>query len=248
MGVPQALEAPGVPQVPETPATPRVLQVPADPLAPCALNRSEVGPSCGPPPPCSPVNCRTPGRRTRANSTVTVVGAGMAGLVAAYELERLGFRTEALEGGRRPGGRTVRRGDRPLLVPGSARFPDPDRLDIHRDACRHRAFVLGIRSCVGAELARAEAEIGLGVLLDRLPALGPSRLPPTARHQHRHRTGTGATGFRELLPALPSYTPQGYAEERFHDHEKTGRARPRAGARPRPRAAHRHRRTARLRR
>lgn len=44
-------------------------------------------------------------RRTRANSTVGVVGAGMAGLVAAYELERLGFRVEIIEGSRRLGGR-----------------------------------------------------------------------------------------------------------------------------------------------
>ncbi|MEU7073464.1 NAD(P)/FAD-dependent oxidoreductase [Streptomyces narbonensis] len=44
-------------------------------------------------------------RRTRANSTVSVVGAGMAGLVAAYELERLGFRVEIIEGSRRLGGR-----------------------------------------------------------------------------------------------------------------------------------------------
>ncbi|WP_260605373.1 NAD(P)/FAD-dependent oxidoreductase [Streptomyces sp. WAC01280] len=44
-------------------------------------------------------------RRTRANSTVSVVGAGMAGLVAAYELERLGFRVEVIEGSRRLGGR-----------------------------------------------------------------------------------------------------------------------------------------------
>ncbi|MFH8624399.1 NAD(P)-binding protein [Streptomyces vietnamensis] len=40
-------------------------------------------------------------RRTRADSTVTVVGAGMAGLVAAYELEQLGFRIEVVEGSRR---------------------------------------------------------------------------------------------------------------------------------------------------
>ncbi|MGW8761285.1 cytochrome P450 [Streptomyces sp. NPDC055815] len=79
-------------------------------------------------------------------------------------------------------GRAVRRGDRLLLVLGSAhrdpaRFPDPDRLDIHRDGGRHCAFGLGIHYCVGAALARAEAEIGLGVLLDRLPALGRGARP-----------------------------------------------------------------------
>ncbi|MCC2276982.1 NAD(P)/FAD-dependent oxidoreductase [Streptomyces sp. ET3-23] len=36
---------------------------------------------------------------------VTVIGAGIAGLVAAYELERLGYRVEVLEGNTRIGGR-----------------------------------------------------------------------------------------------------------------------------------------------
>jgi monoamine oxidase len=44
-------------------------------------------------------------QRTRTRGTVTVIGAGMAGLVAAYELERLGHRVEILEGSRRLGGR-----------------------------------------------------------------------------------------------------------------------------------------------
>ncbi|MFI1252962.1 cytochrome P450 [Streptomyces netropsis] len=76
----------------------------------------------------------------------------------------------------RVGGRVVRRGDKVTLVLGSAnrdpeRFPDPDRLDIHRDARRHTGFGLGIHYCVGAPLARAEAEIGLTALLDGLPGL-----------------------------------------------------------------------------
>ncbi|WP_078955089.1 NAD(P)/FAD-dependent oxidoreductase [Streptomyces griseus] len=48
---------------------------------------------------------RTGRRRPRAARTVTVVGAGMAGLVAAHELERIGFRVEVLEGSPRLGGR-----------------------------------------------------------------------------------------------------------------------------------------------
>ncbi|MFD7237356.1 cytochrome P450 [Streptomyces syringium] len=75
----------------------------------------------------------------------------------------------------RVGGRVIRRGERVTLVLGSAnrdpeRFPDPDRLDIHRDARRHTGFGLGIHYCVGAPLARAEAEIGLTALLG-LPGL-----------------------------------------------------------------------------
>ena len=51
----------------------------------------------------------------RAGGTVTVLGAGVAGLASAWELERLGYRVEVLEGSGRLGGRmyTHRFGTRP---------------------------------------------------------------------------------------------------------------------------------------
>ncbi|MFC5719334.1 cytochrome P450 [Streptomyces gamaensis] len=78
------------------------------------------------------------------------------------------------------GGRRVRRGARIVLVLGSAnrdprRFTDPDRLDLRRDAARHTGFGLGPHYCLGAPLARAEAELGLTELLRGLPGL---RLDP----------------------------------------------------------------------
>lgn len=48
-----------------------------------------------------------------------------------------------------------------------ARFPDPDRLDLGRDAGGHLALGHGIHYCLGAPLARAETEIALAALLDR---------------------------------------------------------------------------------
>jgi cytochrome P450 len=51
------------------------------------------------------------------------------------------------------------------------RFPDPDRLDIGRGDCQPVSFGFGIHHCLGAALARVEAEIGLGALLDRFPDL-----------------------------------------------------------------------------
>jgi monoamine oxidase len=41
----------------------------------------------------------------RAGRTVTVLGAGVAGLASAWELERLGYRVEVLAGSGRLGGR-----------------------------------------------------------------------------------------------------------------------------------------------
>lgn len=46
-------------------------------------------------------------------------------------------------------------------------FTDPDRFDIHRTANHHLAFGHGIHSCIGQLLARMEARIAMGVLLDR---------------------------------------------------------------------------------
>lgn len=81
------------------------------------------------------------------------------------------------------GGQEVPRGSRVVALLGSAnrdpaRFPRPDDLDVHRPADRHLGFGLGIHYCLGATLARAEAEIGLGALLDGVPALrgGPAQV------------------------------------------------------------------------
>jgi cytochrome P450 len=50
-------------------------------------------------------------------------------------------------------------------------FPDPDRLDLSRDTSGHLAFGYGIHYCLGASLARMEAEVALGALLARFPGL-----------------------------------------------------------------------------
>ncbi|MBK3623377.1 cytochrome P450 [Streptomyces sp. MBT49] len=51
------------------------------------------------------------------------------------------------------------------------RFPEPDRLDLDRDASAHLAFGHGIHRCVGAPLARAEAEVALRAVLTRFPTI-----------------------------------------------------------------------------
>lgn len=50
-----------------------------------------------------------------------------------------------------------------------AQFAEPDRLDVQRVENRHMAFGHGIHYCLGAPLARLEAEIAFGTLLRRLP-------------------------------------------------------------------------------
>ncbi|MEW2193659.1 cytochrome P450 [Streptomyces microflavus] len=76
-----------------------------------------------------------------------------------------------------------------MLVLGAANrdpdvFPDPHRFDITRsDAGQHLAFLSGAHYCVGAPLARMEADVALSVLAERLPELrraGRLRRRPTA--------------------------------------------------------------------
>jgi pentalenic acid synthase len=50
-------------------------------------------------------------------------------------------------------------------------YPAPDTLDWHRPARHHVAFGFGIHQCLGQNLARAELEIALHTLFDRLPGL-----------------------------------------------------------------------------
>ena|SRR2546427_1180710 len=52
-----------------------------------------------------------------------------------------------------------------------AKFENPDRLDVKRNPTDHVAFGDGIHFCIGAPLARAEAQIAIGSLLRRFPKL-----------------------------------------------------------------------------
>jgi pimeloyl-[acyl-carrier protein] synthase len=74
------------------------------------------------------------------------------------------------------GGKTLRRGDHVYMMFGAANrdpayFSQPNQLDISRKVGKHVAFGLGIHFCIGAPLARAEGQIGITTLLQRLPNL-----------------------------------------------------------------------------
>jgi cytochrome P450 len=52
-----------------------------------------------------------------------------------------------------------------------SRFTEPDRLDLGRAEPRHLAFGSGIHYCLGAALARLEAQVAIATVLRRFPAL-----------------------------------------------------------------------------
>ncbi|MFC9228893.1 cytochrome P450 [Streptomyces decoyicus] len=51
------------------------------------------------------------------------------------------------------------------------KFPDPDRLDIHRKATGHLAFGHGAHQCLGQQLARVEMTVAFPALFARFPTL-----------------------------------------------------------------------------
>lgn len=123
---------------------------------------------------------------------------------------RWSYRDEVLRG------REIRRGDKVVLVLGSAnrdplRFAEAETLRLHRRSNRHCGFGIGIHYCLGAALARAEAEIGLAVLLEHMPTLrltdepvqyaddmifhGPRRLVLTTGAEESGPEGIGTEGI-----------------------------------------------------
>jgi cytochrome P450 len=62
-----------------------------------------------------------------------------------------------------------------------AQFADPDRLDLGRAEPRHLGFGSGIHYCLGASLARLEAQAALGTLLRRFPSLALDEERPVWR-------------------------------------------------------------------
>jgi cytochrome P450 len=83
-------------------------------------------------------------------------------------------------------GKLIRRGQAVNLLLGSAnhdpaQFANPDSLDITRADNKHIAFGLGIHYCLGAPLARLEAQTAIPLLLERRPRLRLSVAEPPRR-------------------------------------------------------------------
>jgi pimeloyl-[acyl-carrier protein] synthase len=90
------------------------------------------------------------------------------------------------------GGKTIRKGDLVTVLFGAtnrdpARFPEPDRFDIERADNEHLAFSMGIHYCLGASLARLEAQVAITAILSRYPNLRLADNEPEWRSMGRFR-------------------------------------------------------------
>ena len=74
------------------------------------------------------------------------------------------------------GNRTIQTGEKIILCLGSAnrdpaQFPNPDQLNLNRCENNHLAFGDGIHYCLGAALARTQAQIAINTLVQQFPDL-----------------------------------------------------------------------------
>jgi cytochrome P450 len=80
------------------------------------------------------------------------------------------------------GNRTIRKGEIATALLGSAnhdeaRFTDPDRLDLQRPSVRPLSFGHGIHTCLGAALARMEAQVVFSELAKSYPRIAITNAP-----------------------------------------------------------------------
>ena len=84
------------------------------------------------------------------------------------------------------GGVGIAKGDTIMTVLGAANrdptiYPEPDRFDIERQDTHHQSFGGGTHLCLGAHLARLEAQEAFAALLDRFSMLEPGKRPHVYR-------------------------------------------------------------------
>jgi cytochrome P450 len=118
---------------------------------------------------------RQPDQLAILRADPALIGTAVDELLRFLPTAGVGFLNRALEDIELEGG-TIKAGDRVSLSLSAAnrdpaQFPDPDRLDITRTENNHLSFGAGAHYCIGANIARAEAQIAIGTLVQRFPAL-----------------------------------------------------------------------------
>jgi cytochrome P450 len=156
------------------------------------------------------------------DSTVNLVGNGVKALLEnPVQLDRLRADSSLITTGveellrydspvqiiaRRPvedaelGGKTLRQDEPILVVVGAANrdpeaFAEPDTLDLSRSPNHHVAFGRGMRTCLGAPLARMAGQVAIGSLFVSFPQVRLAGTPT-------RRIAVGARGFTSLPVAL----------------------------------------------
>ncbi|MDN0199518.1 cytochrome P450 [Streptomyces sp. S.PNR 29] len=113
--------------------------------------------------------------RVRETDDPKAIAAAVEELLRYLSVVHLGRRRTALED-IEVAGHTIRAGEGVILLGELANrdpsvFPDPDRLDLTRDARRHQAFGAGTHHCLGQSLARMELQVVYPTLFRRIPTL-----------------------------------------------------------------------------
>lgn len=111
----------------------------------------------------------------RDTDNPAVIRDAVEELLRYLSIVHLGRRRTALED-IEIAGHTIRAGDGVILLGELANrdpsvFPDPDRLDLTRNARQHQAFGAGTHHCVGQPLARMELQVIYPTLFRRIPTL-----------------------------------------------------------------------------
>ena len=87
------------------------------------------------------------------------------------------------------GGETIRAGEGVIASLQAANwdpeaFPEPDKLDLTREAAHHHAFSWGPHQCIGQQLARIELHVVFSTLFRRIPSLRLAVDPSELRFKH----------------------------------------------------------------
>ncbi|GAA1276741.1 cytochrome P450 [Planotetraspora silvatica] len=113
--------------------------------------------------------------RLRNDPSPQRVAAAVEELLRYLTISHFGRRRIAVED-LEIGGQTIKAGEAVVVANDSANrdpdaFPDPDVLDLERDARHHLTFGYGVHQCLGQPLARVELQVVYPTLFRRLPDL-----------------------------------------------------------------------------